>query len=90
MTAGSLRAYKDSEIRHAWVLNLSTSGIGLLLETAIEPGTQLVIGIKNTKPGTFFDLLARVTHCTPQNSGEWLVGCELEKKLSQDDLEALL
>jgi hypothetical protein len=89
-TAARLSTSKGHEGRRAWVLNLSSSGIGLLLDTAMEPDSQLVIHLQSSHIGKAFDLLARVVHSTPQTGGEWLVGCKLAEKLSQDDLEALL
>lgn len=89
-TAGRLSIYKDNKPQHAWILNLSASGIGLLLDSAVEPGTYLVVHLTSTSTGAQFDLLTRVAHCTPQNAGEWLVGCELAEKLGQADLDALL
>ncbi len=71
-------------------MNLSSSGIGLLLDTTIEADSHLIIRLQSTRTGAAFDLLARVVHCTPQPSGEWLAGCKLTKSLSQEELDALL
>ena len=90
-TGGSLSVYKDDdEAQHAWILNISRSGIGLLLDSAIEPETVLVIHIQGECTRASRDLLAKVVHCTPHQTGEWLVGCELAQKLAQPDLDALL
>jgi hypothetical protein len=90
VTAARLSPAKGRDARRAWVLNLSASGIGLLLDTAIEPDSPLVIHLQSARTGVVFDLLARVVHATPQKNGEWLVGCKLAARLSQDDLDALL
>lgn len=89
-TFSTLSIYRDDEPQHAWIENLSASGIGLLLDVAIEPETFLVIHLGSEGNGAVFDLVARVTHCTPRNNGEWLIGCELADKLSQEDMDALL
>ena len=89
-TAGRVSQSDDETLRRAWILNLSATGIGLLLDGALEPGTQLIIHLKSNDAGTFFDLPARVAHATLQANGEWLIGCELTEKLRQDDLDALL
>jgi hypothetical protein len=89
-TAARLSMSKTHETRRAWVLNLSSSGVGLLLDTAIEADSELVFHLQGPHIGKVFDLRARVVHSTPQKSGEWLVGCKLAEKLGQDDLDALL
>ena len=89
-TAALLSTSKSHEAQRGWVLNLSSSGIGLLLDSAVEPDSQLVIHLQSARTGMVFDLLARVVHSTPQTNGEWLIGCKLANNLSQDDLDALL
>jgi hypothetical protein len=89
-TPGRLSRDDESQARRAWVLNLSASGVGLLLESPLEPDTQIVIHLKSVTSGTAYHLPARVVHSTSQPNGEWLIGCELAQKLTPDDLEALL
>ena len=89
-TAGRLSKETQDQPQRAWILNLSATGIGLLLDGYLEAGTQLIIHLKSVTTGAFFDLPARVVHATVQPNGEWLVGCELAEKLRQDDLDALL
>jgi PilZ domain len=89
-TSGRLTQEGESQPRRAWILNLSVSGVGLLLDEPLEPETFMVIHVRSGATGTRFELPARVVHATVQTSGEWLVGCELAEKLSPDDLEALL
>lgn len=89
-TAGRVSKADDETLRRAWILNLSATGIGLLLDGSIDVGTQLIIHLKSNDAGTFFDLPARVAHSTLQANGEWLVGCELADKLRQEDLDVLL
>jgi hypothetical protein len=88
--AARLNTSKRPETQRAWVFNLSSSGIGLLVDVAMEPDSQLIIHLQSARTGAVFDLLARVAHSTPQPNGEWLVGCKLAKQLSQEDLDALL
>jgi hypothetical protein len=89
-TAGRLVMQGESAARRTWILNLSTTGVGLLLDEPLEADTLLVIHLKSATTGATFQLPARVVHATVQPSGDWLVGCELAEKLSQDDLEVLL
>ncbi len=89
-TAGRVSKSDDETLRRAWILNMSATGIGLLLDSALEAGTQVMIHLKSTSGSTCFDLAARVAHATVQGNGEWLIGCELAERLGQDDLDALL
>jgi hypothetical protein len=89
-TAGRVNKADEETLRRAWILNLSATGVGLLLDGPLDAGTHLVIHLKSTNGSSFFDLAARVAHATVQANGEWLVGCELAEKLQQDDLDALL
>jgi hypothetical protein len=89
-TAGKLVRNGDSQQQHAWVLNLSATGVGLLLNEPLEPETKIVVHLKSTATGRLFELSARVVHNTAQAAGDWLVGCELATRLGLDDLEALL
>jgi PilZ domain len=89
-TAGRISKTDDETLRRAWVLNLSTTGVGLLLDSSLEAGTPLTIHLKSTDGSAFFDLPAHVAHATVQANGEWLIGCELAAKLRQDELDVLL
>lgn len=76
--------------RRVWVLNLSTSGAGLLSNEPLQGETLIVIHLRSTALDRFYELPARVVHSTAQVNGDWLVGCEFAEKLSPDDLDALL
>lgn len=71
----------------AKVRDVSTSGIGLVVNRALEPGTFLAIHVN-----THFDrpLRARVVHSTLQRPEmSWVVGCTLTHRLSVDELQVL-
>jgi hypothetical protein len=89
-TAGRLDAPAEGKPVRAWLLNLSTRGAGLLLEHPLGPAVNLVIHLKTGDQDRQYRLPARVIHVTNLVNGDWLVGCEFESPLSQDDLETLL
>jgi hypothetical protein len=89
-TAGRVLLAEDHEFQNGWVLDLSLKGIGLLLPKPIKAGTFLIIQIKGLSQKKTYDLAARVAHATLQNSGDWLVGCELVKPLVHEELDDLL
>src|SRR5262245_48272026 len=88
-TAGRVADRRGENPRRVWVLNLSLGGAGLLDSQPIESDTLLVVHLRAAKEH-FYQLPARVVHCTRQVNGEWLIGVEFADKLSLDDLEALL
>jgi c-di-GMP-binding flagellar brake protein YcgR len=73
----------------AQVLNISASGVGLLVDRAIETGTLLSVDLHSaTGPGAR-TILACVVHVSTQPEGEWALGCNFIRALSEEDLRAL-
>src|SRR5207248_2839289 len=72
------------------VRNLSTHGIGLVLDTWVYPGTEIVAQLTNSCRLFCCDLEMRVVHCTPQPSGSYLVGCEFNAPLPHETVRALV
>jgi PilZ domain len=75
------------------VVDVSVGGLGLLLRHRFEPGTQLAVEVNN-RAGTFRrTLLARVRHATAviaSGDPRWLVGCEFDQHLTEEELKALV
>lgn len=67
--------------------NVSTGGIGLVLDEPVPLKTFMKIEIKHR--GTFHMLMARVAHVTPGGQG-WLVGCQFTRRLTNAQLRELL
>ena len=74
----------------AWVLDVSLGGIGLLVSRALDPGLSVVIRMSDTAGAKVYDLPARIVHTTKEPGGDWIVGCRLDKPLTQQDLDALV
>jgi hypothetical protein len=89
-TIGKLYVTDDHEFQHAWILNLSVSGMGLVLTRPINSGSFVIIHIKSNDGTKTYELTAHVAHCTALPHGEWSVGCELVHSLSPEDLDLLL
>jgi PilZ domain len=75
--------------RLAWIHNLSSTGVGLILGESVDPGTELVIELL-TPGGARGAVHGRVVHATHRPDKNWLVGCTFAQPLSRDELEALL
>lgn len=67
----------------AIVTDVSHQGVGLALCYPFRPGTYLVVDLQGSTPCS---LLARVVHVEDQHDGTWHVGCELLKKLSDEEI----
>jgi hypothetical protein len=74
----------------ARVRDISTTGIGLLLEQPLKPGAVLILRLQVSDGRLSRPLPARVMHSTPQPDGGWLVGCQFVRPLGSQQLRALL
>jgi hypothetical protein len=74
----------------AVVRDLSVSGMGLLLDHPFEIGTVLAIQLRQARHGLSCILSGKVIHATAQPDGRWLVGCELSRSLTDDEIWSLL
>jgi hypothetical protein len=88
-TSGRVVLDGDFEFQRAWVLDLSTRGVGLYMPRAVRTGTALVIQLKSSNE-KLYELPARVVHATEMPAGDFRVGCEFTTGLSNEDLDALL
>ena len=71
--------------RLSLVRDVSKSGIGLFLTSAVEPGTVLHIELRSR---SVVKRVARVVHTSKQEGG-WLMGCTLDNPLSDAELQAI-
>jgi hypothetical protein len=69
----------------AWVVDVSSSGAGLLLTEDVPPGTRLALEFAPVR----WVLPGRVVHSIGLDGGTWLVGCRFDFPLDDDDLRAL-
>jgi hypothetical protein len=73
----------------ALVVDISQGGIGLILESHVEPDTLVRIEMGGDGKGLMVDLLANIAHITPLENNRWRCGCEWTRKLTEDELQAL-
>jgi hypothetical protein len=77
--------------KHAQIVNLSPTGIGLLLEEKIEAGAILDLVLKsNDEKQPTFDILACVVFVGARDEGGWVVGCHFIRELAEADLKRLM
>jgi len=71
------------------VVDFSVRGLGLLFHRPLEPGNVLAVELKGRRHGVSRILAVRVVHATRQSDGNYLIGCELNTNLSDDEIHAL-
>ncbi|MCI0378373.1 MAG: PilZ domain-containing protein [Gemmataceae bacterium] len=89
-TAGKVYLEDSAPFLHAWVVNLSESGLALAIERPLEAGLLLNIQMKSAGSDNLVQLAAHVAHSTQQSKSEWLIGCEFLTPLSKEQLDKLL
>jgi hypothetical protein len=86
------RIYRVDDFRNldAWITDLSSKGIGLLLSDPQTEGTVLFIELETLPEAAPLKVWATVVRCQAVEGGEWFVGCELINDLSPRQLETVL
>ena len=84
------RGRMDLFWRRVKVQNLSTHGIGLLLNLPYEPGTVLTVEMVNSNHTFSRQALVKVVYTQAHGRHEWLTGCTFLQQLQADDLPNLL
>ena len=56
-------------VRWASILNLSRTGVGLILSCPFQRGTQLAMGFRPRPPQPARTVIGRVVHVRPRSSG---------------------
>jgi hypothetical protein len=74
----------------ARAVNISATGLCLVLQRRFEKGTNLVIEILGRHDRLTRQLLSRVVRVRRESSGEWVIGCKLFRQLSDAELQELL
>jgi c-di-GMP-binding flagellar brake protein YcgR len=78
------------ESRDAQVLNISATGVGLMLTEGTSPGSLLHLTLHGKQGQPMRSILACVVYSTERASGEVAVGCNFIRELGEDELHALL
>jgi hypothetical protein len=85
-----LVAADRGDSQKAQVHDISATGIGLLCQDHIKPGTVVIITLHDTQQRRFRPMPVRVMHATVQPDGLWLIGGAFNRKLSDGELQAIL
>jgi len=74
----------------AEVINLSASGVGLGVAEAVEAGALLSVHLIAADGKVVRTILACVVQTTSQANGDWALGCNFIRELSEQDLNVLI
>jgi len=78
-----LRANEGAvEVLSGELMDVSASGIRILLDSALEQGARLLVEVRPTK-GECFNLSAQVVWVEHQPDRRCLIGCELQVELTK-------
>lgn len=89
-TFNYLTARLEGQARPATVRNISSGGITVYLDRWLEPETIVMLELINR--GMMFScrLPLRVVYMLERPSGDWILGGAFARKLSEDEMHALL
>ena len=74
----------------AKVQNVSATGLAIVSNRFLEPGSVLAVQLQRKSMGVSGILSAKVVYSVAQCDGTWLCGCRLSRSLTDDELIALL
>ena len=87
-TSGKVFLADDQEFRRAWVINISKTGIGVVVARPLPVGAFLTIQMRAGQET--IDMPAHIVRIFRQSQAEWFIGCELINPLNDDELDGLL
>jgi hypothetical protein len=72
----------------AWVRDLSAGGVCLVVEQLFPIGTWLTVELENAERSLVRRLRAHVIHSAEVPFDRWLHGCQFERELTAEELQA--
>jgi hypothetical protein len=72
----------------AKVRDVGHSGVNLIVEEPLSPGTRLLVDIPRSEDYPSSVVLAHLAHTTNLATGEWLLACNFVDELSDEDLKS--
>jgi hypothetical protein len=96
-TEGNAACQSPRALDHAgWMaklLNISCTGLGLLMRHRFQPGSPLEVELQSSTGTCRRGLRVRVIHASAvraEGHASWLIGCTMLQPLSEDELRSLL
>jgi hypothetical protein len=79
-----------SESQPVQVLDISAAGIGLSVRSPLDAGSLLTLDLLDKSGRNALTILACVVHTTSRVGGEYAVGCNFIRELSEEELQSLV
>jgi hypothetical protein len=79
--------------REAWsatVRDLSTGGMGIVINRRFEPGTLLIVELEDAEHTSSRSLLVRVVRAAQEARDCWFHGCAFTTKMTESELLGLM
>lgn len=76
--------------QHVQVLNISASGIGLVIPPPLDTGSLLNLDLFDKTGRRVCGILACIVHTTQRAGGDYAVGCNFIRELTEEEIESLL
>jgi c-di-GMP-binding flagellar brake protein YcgR len=91
LTATYCLATNEAKSDHnAVVTDISASGVGLVVTEPIKTGTLICVELHGPNDGPATSVLACVVHVAAQGNGQWALGSNFIRELSEEDLQNLM
>ena len=74
----------------AYVQDISTDGVGLVVGMFHKTGSSFPLKLVNSRNNFVRSVQARVVRTIRRPDGQWFVGCSFKQRLNQNELESLL
>lgn len=76
--------------RSAELAELTATGVGLIAEERLEPGTALTVTLRRTDDRPDRPTLASVVYLAGRADGKWALGCQFLHELAESDLKEMV
>jgi hypothetical protein len=81
---------QPTEAWSAVVRDMSTGGLGLVVNRRFEPGTLLIVDVQDAEQTNSRSLLVRVVHVERDEENFWFLGCKFPTALTESELLSLM
>lgn len=90
-TPGKILSSEREEFQRGWVLDLSKTGAGILMNRPMKLNQRAALQITSPTDNQRYEIRGKVVHATQRlRGGEWIIGFHFDKMLTVEQLEVLL
>jgi hypothetical protein len=90
-TPGKILASDREEFQRGWVIDLSKTGAGILMNRPMNLEQTACLQITSPTDNKRYEFRGKVVHATQRlRGGEWIIGFHFDHTLTDEQLEILL